>query len=233
MNEKIFFSNNKRVNPLKGKQSNSLIDAHGSMYGSIENTVVPMVTDTSDQRSYDIYSRLLKDRIIFLNTDVNEVSAGLICAQLLALQAENREKPVQLYINSPGGCVYSCIMILNTMACVTFPVHTCVLGFAASAASIIATCGQRGKRSILQGARIMIHQPSGGFRGQATDAEIQVNEMIYLKNYLIDLYSERTMKNREEIKEKMERDYYMSANEALSLGLVDEIVLGSFDKKIL
>lgn len=176
------------------------------------------------ERSYDIYSRLLKDRIIFLSTDFNDTMASVIVAQLLFLESEDPEKDISIYINSPGGSVTSAFAIYDTMQFIKPDVSTICIGSAYSAASFILMAGAKGKRFSLPNSRIMIHQPSGGFRGQATDAEIHLKEMLDLKKKLNEIYSFHTGKNVKEVEDNMERDNFMNTEAALNFGLIDKIV---------
>lgn len=190
--------------------------------------LVPMVIETEarGERAYDIYSRLLKDRIIMLDTDVNEHTASLIVAQLLFLEAENSDKDIYFYINSPGGVVTAGMAIYDTMQFIKPDVCTIVMGQACSMGSLLATAGAPGKRKMLPNARHMIHQPSGGARGQATDMEIQVEEILKMKKNLTDIYVKHNSKGKtfEQFRNDMERDKFMSAEEALEYGLIDEII---------
>ena len=191
-------------------------------------SLVPMVVEQTakGERSYDIYSRLLKDRIIMLHSDVNEVSASLVVAQMLFLEAEDCDKEIIFYINSPGGVVTEGMAIYDTMQFVKCDVRTIVMGQACSMGSLLAQAGAPGKRMILPYARHMIHQPSGGARGQATDMLIQVEEILKMKKILTQVYVDHNSKGKtfEEFALAMERDNFMSAQEALDFGLVDEIV---------
>ena len=190
--------------------------------------LVPMVLERTSQgeRSYDLYSRLLKDRIVMLDTDVNEHSASLIVAQLLFLESEDANKDILFYINSPGGVVTAGMAIYDTMQFIKPDVSTIVMGQACSMGSLLATAGTPGKRMILPNARHMIHQPSGGAGGQATDMEIQVNEILKMKKTLTQIYVDHNSKAKtfEELSKDMERDNFMSAQEAVEYGLVDEII---------
>ena len=190
--------------------------------------LVPIVVEQESrgERSYDIYSRLLKDRIIMLDTDVNEHSASLIVAQLLFLEAENNEKDIYFYINSPGGLVTAGLAIYDTMQFIKPDVSTIVMGQACSMGSLLATAGAPGKRRMLPYARHMIHQPSGGARGQATDMQIQVEEILKMKRELTQIYVNHNSKGKTfaQLTADMERDKFMSAQEALEYGLIDEIV---------
>jgi len=189
--------------------------------------LVPMVIEQEarGERSYDIYSRLLKDRIVMLDTDVNEHSASLIVAQLLFLESQGNED-ISFFINSPGGVVTAGMAIYDTMQFIKPDVQTIVMGQACSMGSLLATAGAPGKRKILPNARHMIHQPSGGAGGQATDMEIQVKEILKMKQSLTQIYVNHNSKGKtfDEFYNAMERDNFMSAQEALDFGLVDEIV---------
>ncbi len=190
------------------------------------NTLVPMVVEQTGrgERSYDIYSRLLKERIIFLVGEVNDGVASLVCAQLLFLEAENPNKDISFYINSPGGVVTAGLAMYDTMQYIRSPVSTMCLGQAASAGSLLLTAGEKGKRLALPNSRIMIHQPHGGARGQATDIMIHAKEIIALKERLNKIYAERTGRPLEEIETAMERDNFMSAEQAKAFGLIDEVI---------
>ena len=189
--------------------------------------LVPMVIETEarGERAYDIYSRLLKDRIVMLDTDVNEHSASLLVAQLLFLESQGNED-ITFFINSPGGVVTAGMAIYDTMQFIKPDVCTVVMGQACSMGSLLATAGAPGKRKMLPNARHMIHQPSGGAGGQATDMEIQVNEIIKMKKNLTQIYVNHNSKGKtfEEFHAAMERDNFMSAQEALDYGLIDEII---------
>jgi len=189
--------------------------------------LVPMVIETESrgERAYDIYSRLLKDRIVMLDTDVNEHSASLIVAQLLFLESQGNED-INFFINSPGGVVTAGMAIYDTMQFIKPDVSTIVMGQACSMGSLLATAGAPGKRKILPNARHMIHQPSGGAGGQATDMEIQVKEILKMKQSLTQIYVDHNSKGKtfEEFYSAMERDNFMSAQEAVDFGLVDEII---------
>jgi len=190
-------------------------------------TLVPMVIEQEarGERSYDIYSRLLKDRIVMLDTDVNEHSASLIVAQLLFLESQGNED-ISFFINSPGGVVTAGMAIYDTMQFIKPDVQTIVMGQACSMGSLLATAGAPGKRKMLPNARHMIHQPSGGAGGQATDMEIQVKEILKMKQNLTQLYVNHNSKGKtfDEFYSAMERDNFMSAQEALDFGLIDEII---------
>jgi ATP-dependent Clp protease protease subunit len=190
--------------------------------------LVPMVLErtSAGERSYDLYSRLLKDRIVMLDTDVNEHSASLVVAQLLFLEAEDPEKDILFYINSPGGVVTAGMAIYDTMQFIRPDVSTIVMGQACSMGSLLAQAGAPGKRLILPSARHMVHQPSGGAGGQATDMEIQVREILKMKKSLTEIYVKHNSAGRayDEIAADMERDFFMSAHEAVAYGLADRVI---------
>jgi ATP-dependent Clp protease protease subunit len=190
------------------------------------NTLVPMVVEQTNrgERSYDIYSRLLKERIIFLTGQVNDYVSSLICAQLLFLESESPNKDIAFYINSPGGVVTSGISIYDTMQYIRSDVSTLCLGQAASMGSLLLTAGAPGKRFALPNSRIMIHQPSGGAQGQATDIEIQAKEILRMRAMLNDMYVSHTGQKLSVVEKAMERDNFMSAEEAKKFGLIDEVV---------
>lgn len=190
------------------------------------NSLVPMVVEQSSrgERAYDIYSRLLKERIIFLTGAVYDQVSSLICAQLLFLESENPNKEISFYINSPGGVVSAGLAIYDTMQFVRSPVSTLCLGMAASMGSLLLTAGAKGKRFALPNARVMVHQPSGGAQGQATDIEIQAREILELRKRLNQIYVNHTGQPVEAIEAKLERDSYMSAEEARDWGLIDQVV---------
>lgn len=190
------------------------------------NTLVPTVIEQTGrgERAFDIYSRLLKERIIFLTGQVNDEVASLICAQLLFLEAENAKKEISFYINSPGGVVTSGLAILDTMNYIKCPVSTVVMGQAASMGSLLLCCGAKGRRFALPNSRVMIHQPSGGFQGQATDIEIHAKEILSIKARLNQIYVEQTGKPLSVIEQAMERDNFMTAEEAKAFGLIDEVI---------
>ena len=192
----------------------------------IINQLVPMVIEQTGkgERSYDIYSRLLKERIIFVTGEVEDNMASLIVAQLLFLESENPEKDIYMYINSPGGVVSSGLSIYDTMQYISCKVSTMCLGQACSMGSLLLTAGEPGMRYALPNARIMIHQPSGGFRGQATDIEIHEKEILNLNKRLNNMYVKHTGKSLNIIEKAMERDNFMSAEEALKFGLIDKII---------
>lgn len=190
------------------------------------NTLVPTVVEQTSkgERAYDIYSRLLKERIIFITGQFYDEMASLICAQLLFLESENPEKDIYIYINSPGGVVTSGMSIFDTMNYIRPEVATLCLGQACSMGSLILAAGQKGKRFILPNARVMIHQPSGGAQGQATDIEIQAREILNMRNNLNNIYVDRTGQDLKTIEAAVERDNFMSAEEAVKFGLVDKVV---------
>ncbi len=190
------------------------------------NTLVPMVVEQSSkgERAYDIYSRLLKERIIFLTGQINDNVASLVTAQLLFLEAEDPKKEIYFYINSPGGLVTAGLGIYDTMQYIKPEISTLCIGQAASMGSFLLSAGAKGKRFSLPNSRIMVHQPSAGFQGQATDIEIHANEVLSLKKRLNEIYSKHTGKSVEEIKSALERDNFMTADAAKSFGLIDEVV---------
>ena len=190
------------------------------------STLVPMVVEQSSkgERAYDIYSRLLKERIIFLTGQINDNVASLVTAQLLFLEAEDPKKEIYLYINSPGGLVTAGLGIYDTMQYVKPDISTLCIGQAASMGSFLLSAGKKGKRFSLPNSRIMVHQPSAGFQGQATDIEIHANEVMSLKKRLNEIYSKHTGKSVDEIKSALERDNFMTADAAKSFGLIDEVV---------
>ena len=190
------------------------------------SNLVPMVVEQSNkgERAYDIYSRLLKERIIFLTGQINDNVASLVTAQLLFLEAEDPKKEIFLYINSPGGLVTAGLGIYDTMQYVKPDISTLCIGQAASMGSFLLAAGKNGKRFSLPNSRIMVHQPSAGFQGQATDIEIHANEVLALKKRLNEIYSKHTSKSVEEIKSALERDNFMTADIAKSFGLIDQVV---------
>jgi ATP-dependent Clp protease protease subunit len=191
-------------------------------------SLVPIVLEQTSrgERSYDIYSRLLRDRVILLEGEVHDQMANLIVAQLLFLESENADKDISLYINSPGGSVTAGMAIYDTMQFIKPDVSTIVMGQACSMGSLLAQAGAAGKRMILPNARHMIHQPSGGARGQATDMEIQVKEILALKKSLTEIYVRHNSKKKSfnQLQHDMERDFFMSAQEAVDYGLADKII---------
>jgi len=190
------------------------------------NTLVPMVVEQSNkgERAYDIYSRLLKERIIFLVGPINDNVASLVTAQLLFLESEDPKKEINLYINSPGGLVTAGLGIYDTMQYIKPDVSTLCIGQAASMGSFLLAAGKKGKRFSLPNSRIMVHQPSSGFQGQATDIEIHANEVLSLKKRLNEIYAKHTGKSVEEIKKSLERDNFMTSEIAKEFGLIDEVV---------
>lgn len=190
------------------------------------NTLVPTVIEQTNrgERAFDIYSRLLKERIIFLTGEVHDGVSSLICAQLLFLESENPKKPISFYINSPGGVVTSGLAMYDTMQYIKPDVHTVCIGQAASMGSLLLTAGAKDHRYALPNSRIMIHQPSGGARGQATDIEIQAREILKLRERLNKLYVHHTGQKLAEIEKAMERDNFMNADEAKKFGLIDKVV---------
>ncbi|MDO5386124.1 MAG: ATP-dependent Clp endopeptidase proteolytic subunit ClpP [Pseudomonadota bacterium] len=191
-----------------------------------DNTLVPMVIEQTSrgERSFDIFSRLLKERIIFLSGEVNDEVSSLVCAQLLFLEAENPKKDIYMYINSPGGVVTSGMAMYDTMQYIRCDVSTLCIGQACSMGSLLLTGGAAGKRFSLPNARIMIHQPSGGARGMASDIEIQANEILKMKRMLNGLYVKHTGQKLAVIEKAMDRDNFMNPEEALKFGLIDQIV---------
>lgn len=190
------------------------------------NNLVPMVIETTNrgERSYDIYSRLLKERIIFLTGGVNDAVSSLICAQLLFLESENPSKDISFYINSPGGVVTAGLAIYDTMRYIRPAVSTVCIGQAASMGSLLLCAGAAGKRYALPNSRVMVHQPSGGAQGQASDIEIQAREILKIRERLNLIYVEHTSKSLDEIEKALDRDSYLSAEEAKEFGLIDEVV---------
>ena len=190
------------------------------------NALVPMVVEQTSrgERAFDIYSRLLQERIIFLTGPVYDQVAALISAQLLFLESVNPSKEISFYINSPGGVVSAGLAIYDTMQYIRSPVSTVCIGQAASMGSLLLAAGEKGKRYALPNARIMVHQPSGGAQGQASDIEIQAREILYLRRRLNEIYETHTGQTLEQIEQKLDRDTYMSAEEALGFGLLDEVV---------
>ena len=190
------------------------------------NTLVPMVVEQTNrgERAYDIFSRLLKERIIFVNGPVEDGMSTLICAQLLFLEAENPKKEISLYINSPGGVVTSGLAIYDTMQFIRPQVATLCMGQAASMGSLLLCAGEKGMRYCLPNARVMVHQPSGGFRGQASDIERHAQDIIKLKRRLNEIYEKHTGQDYDTIENTLDRDHFMSAEEAMKFGLVDEVI---------
>ncbi|CAN5818076.1 ATP-dependent Clp endopeptidase proteolytic subunit ClpP [soil metagenome] len=196
--------------------------------------LVPMVIESSarGERAFDIYSRLLKERIIFLGDAIEDNVANLIIAQLLFLESEDPEKDISLYINSPGGVVTSGLAIYDTMRYLRAPVSTICIGQAASMGAVLLAAGAPGKRYALPNARIMIHQGSGGFRGNTPDVEIQMREMLHLTDRLMQILAEHTGQTHEKVKRDSERDYFMSAEDAKTYGIIDEVFVGTTESLI-
>ena len=194
------------------------------------NNLIPMVVEQSNrgERAYDIYSRLLKERIVFVVGQINDSIASLVTAQLLYLESENPKKEIYLYINSPGGLVTAGLGIYDTMQYIKSEVSTLCIGQACSMGSFLLASGEKGKRFSLPNSRIMVHQPSAGFQGQATDIEIHANEVMSLKKRLNEIYSKHTGKSVDEVKLALERDNFMSAENAKTFGLIDKVV----DKRV-
>ena len=190
------------------------------------NNLIPMVVEQTSkgERAYDIYSRLLKERIVFLVGPVNDSVASLVTAQLLFLESENPKKEINFYINSPGGLVTAGLGIYDTMQYINSPVSTLCIGQASSMGSFLLAAGEKGKRYSLPNSRIMVHQPSAGFQGQATDIQIHAKEILSLKERLNKIYAKHTKKNEDEIKKALERDNFMTPSEAKNFGLIDEVV---------
>ncbi len=190
------------------------------------NNLIPMVVEQSSrgERAYDIYSRLLKERIVFLVGSINDSVATLVTAQLLFLESENPKKDISFYINSPGGLVTAGLGIYDTMQYIKSPVTTLCIGQASSMGSFLLAAGEKGHRLSLPNSRIMVHQPSAGFQGQATDIEIHAKEIISLKKRLNEIYAKHTGRSFQEIKDELERDKFMTPNEAKDFGLIDKVV---------
>ncbi len=198
------------------------------------NNNIPFVIERSGngERSYDIFSRLLKDRIVFVDGEINDLNADLVVAQILYLESENPEKDISMYINSPGGSVTAGLAIYDTMQYVKCPVQTICLGQAASMGAILLAGGTKGKRFALPSSRVMIHQPWGGVQGQESDIAIQAKEILRLKKLSIDYFAAATGKTSEQVAKDMERDFYMSAEEALTYGIVDKVMPFRTDKGV-
>jgi ATP-dependent Clp protease protease subunit len=190
------------------------------------NTLVPMVVEQTNrgERAYDIYSRLLKERIIFLTGPINDMVASLVCAQLLYLESENPKKDIAFYINSPGGLVTAGLAVYDTMQYIRPDVSTVCIGQAASAGSMLLMAGAKNKRYALPNAKIMVHQPSGGFQGQATDIEIHAREILATRGRLNDIYARHCGQSLSVVEEAMERDKFMNPDEAMKFGLIDSVV---------
>ena len=195
--------------------------------------LIPMVIESTNrgERAYDIYSRLLKDRIIFLGAPIDDVFSNLIIAQLLFLEAEDPEKDINLYINSPGGSVTAGLGIYDTMQYVKPPITTICLGQAASMGALLLAAGTKGKRYALPNARVMIHQPMGGFQGQATEIDIHAREILKMRERLNQILAEHTGQALEKISQDTERDYFMSGTEAKDYGLIDEVIIRASEKE--
>ena len=198
-----------------------------------QNTLVPMVVEqsTRGERAYDIYSRLLKERIIFLTGPIDDNVSSLICAQLLYLESENPNKEIAFYINSPGGIVWSGLAMYDTMQYISSKIMTICIGQAASAASLLLVAGTKGMRYSLPNSRIMLHQPSGSFQGQVTDIEIHASEIIKTKNKLNKIYAKHTGKKYDQISKIMERDSFFSPEEAVNFGLIDKVIKNRLNEK--
>ncbi len=195
--------------------------------------LIPMVIESTNrgERAYDIYSRLLKDRIIFLGAPIDDVFSNLIIAQLLFLEAEDPEKDINLYINSPGGSVTAGLGIYDTMQYVKPPITTICLGQAASMGALLLAAGTKGKRYALPNARVMIHQPMGGFQGQATEIDIHAREILKIRERLNQIMAEHTGQSLDKISQDTERDYFMSGTEAKDYGLIDEVIVRASEKE--
>lgn len=191
------------------------------------STLVPMVVEQTNrgERSYDIFSRLLKERIIFITGPIEDHMATLVCAQLLFLEAENPSKEIAMYINSPGGLVTAGLAIYDTMQFVRPDISTLCIGQAASMGSLLLAAGAKGSRFVLPNARVMVHQPSGGFRGQASDIQLHAQEIISLKRRLNDIYVKHTGRSLTEIEEALERDNFMTSEQAREFGIVDKVIV--------
>ncbi len=197
------------------------------------NNLVPIVVEQTGigERSYDIFSRLLKDRIVFLDGPIHDATADLVVAQMLFLESQDPEKDINLYINSPGGSVTAGLAIYDTMQYIKPDISTICMGQAASMAALLLTAGASGKRRALPSSRILVHQPWGGVQGQATDIGIQAREIVRLKKMLIDYFALHTGKSAEQISTDLERDYFMSAEESVNYGIVDEVLVrGAHDQ---
>lgn len=196
-------------------------------------SLVPIVVEKEGhiERAYDIFSRLLKDRIIFIGTPIDDYVASLVIAQMLFLANEKKNQDIKLYINSPGGYVHSGLAILDTMDFVPCDVETCCIGMAASMAAVLLACGTKGKRYILPNARVMLHQPAGGMQGSASDIKIHAEEILKMKNQINRLLAERTGQPIERVERDTDRDFFMSAEEALRYGLVDEVLVSARHSK--
>lgn len=196
------------------------------LIGEHMSNLVPIVVEQTSrgERSYDIYSRLLRDRIIMLEGEIRDHTASLVCSQLLFLESENPDRAIQMYVNSPGGSVTAGMAIYDTMQFIRCPIHTIVIGQAASMGSLLASAGEAGHRYILPNARHMIHQPLGGASGQATDVEIQARELLRWKKVLTEIYVNHTGRDYDQLARDMERDLFMTAQEAVDYGLADRML---------
>src|SRR5687768_6374858 len=218
-----------RRRPETRKDALNLLERAGSTLSITDNIIYPHVVESTHrgERTWDIFSRLLKDRIVFLGSGVDDDVANIIIAQFLFLESEDPDKDIQLYVNSPGGVVTAGLAIFDTMQYVRCPVSTICIGQAASMGAVLLGAGQKGRRYALPNARIMIHQPLGGARGQATDIEIQAREIRHIKEVLVGILCQSTGKSKEDIIRDIERDFYMGPAQAKEYGLIDEI----FDPK--
>jgi ATP-dependent Clp protease, protease subunit len=214
--------------PETREQAMAILEGNKSALEAAPRAFIPYptVVETTHrgERNWDIFSRLLKDRIVFLGTEINDDVANIIIAQFLFLESEDPDKDIVLYINSPGGVIYSGLAIYDTMQVIRAHVTTTCVGMAASMAAILLASGAKGRRTALPNARIMIHQPHGGARGQASDIEIQARETRYLKDVLIDILVNATGKTKEQIHKDIDRDNYMSPAQAKEYGLIDEVL---------
>ncbi len=215
----MLITNRLRRNPMKADTMHDPAEIY-------MNSLVPMVVEQTNrgERAYDIYSRLLKERIIFVVGPINDAISSVVCAQLLYLEAENPKKDISMYINSPGGIVTSGLAMYDTMEYIRPDVSTVCIGHAASMGSLLLTAGAAGKRYCLPNAKVMIHQPSGGFQGQASDIEIHAREILKTRARLNEIYVKHTGRKVEEIETGMERDNFMAPDEAKKFGLIDEVV---------
>ena len=211
---------------MNQNSKNFSLSAQDRLHDPIQANLVPMVVEQTNrgERAYDIFSRLLKERIIFLNGPIDDGVASLVCSQLLFLESENPTKDISMYINSPGGIVTSGLAIYDTMEYIRPDVSTVCMGQAASMGSLLLTAGAAGKRFSLPNARIMTHQPSGGFQGQATDIEIHAKEILDLRQRLNGIYEKHSGKTIKQIEKIMDRDTFMKAEDAKNFGLIDEVV---------
>ncbi len=212
------------MTPKNRKQALETLERHVANDAFIP---YPTVVETTHrgERNWDIFSRLLKDRIVFLGTEINDDVANIVIAQFLFLESEDPDKDIMLYVNSPGGVITSGLAIYDTMQYVRCQVATTCLGMAASMASVLLTAGQKGRRMALPNARVMIHQPHGGARGQTTDIEIMARESRHLKDVLVEIYSNATGKSKEQIHKDIDRDYWMGSVAAKEYGLIDDVLV--------